>query len=62
MYGLEPFTTTCGHVHVITDYKPLISVGVKPMSRAPKHLQSMLFEMQTYNNTPSINQVLTFHS
>ena len=36
-------------VTVVTDHKPLIVICSKPLSKAPKRLQSMLLKVQEYN-------------
>lgn len=55
VHGLEKFHhyTYGRHVHVITDHKPLVSIVVKPLSKAPRRLQSMLLRTQAYDYTLS---------
>ena len=50
-YGLTRFHQyTYGRdVTVITDHKPLVSIVVKPLSKAPKRLQNLLIRTQGYN-------------
>lgn len=51
VHGLEKFHhyTYGRQVHVITDHKPLVSIVGKPLSKAPKRLQSVLLWAQAYN-------------
>ncbi len=55
LFGLEKFHHyTFGRcTHIITDHKPLVSINVKPLYKAPKRLQSLLLRMQMYNNIMS---------
>ncbi len=50
-YGLEKFHhyTFGRRVSVLTDHKPLVAISNKPLSKAPKRLQSMLLRAQLYN-------------
>ena len=52
-YRLEKFNqyTYGRHVSVITDHKPLVSIVAKPLTKAPKRLQSLLLRCQKYNYT-----------
>ena len=34
---------------MVTDHKPLVAICSKPLSKAPKRLQSMLLKVQEYN-------------
>ena len=36
-------------VHVETDHKPLVSIMLKPLNKAPSRLQRMLLKLQRYN-------------
>ena len=51
VFGLERFRhyTYGRKVIVVTDHKPLVAICAKPLSRAPKRLQSMLLKIQEYN-------------
>ena len=51
VFGLERFRhyTYGGKVTVVTDHKPLVAICSKPLSKAPKRLQSMLLKVQKYN-------------
>ena len=51
VHGLEKFHhyTYGRQVHVIADHKPLVSIVGKPLSKAPKRLQSVLLWAQAYN-------------
>ena len=53
IYGLEKFHhyTYGRHVTVVTDHQPLVSIVSKPLSKAPKRLQSLLLRAQKYNIT-----------
>ena len=50
-FGLEKFHhyTYGRRVTVITDHKPLESIVLKPLSKAPKRLQSLLLRTQKYD-------------
>ena len=50
-FGLEKFRhyTYGRKVNIITDHNPLVAIVKKPLSKAPKRLQSMLLRSQTYN-------------
>ncbi|PIK48832.1 hypothetical protein BSL78_14290 [Apostichopus japonicus] len=50
-YGLKKFHhyTYGRQVYVITDHKPLVSIIKKPLSKAPRRLQSLLLQTQEYN-------------
>ncbi len=50
-FGLEKFHhyTFGRHVKVITDHKPLVSIVLKPLSKAPTRLQSLLLRTQRYD-------------
>jgi len=37
------------HVQIITDHKPLVAIVSKPLSKAPKRLQSMILRTQRYS-------------
>lgn len=52
-FGLEKFHhfTFGRKVDVITDHKPLVAILGKPLSSAPKRLQSMILRTQAYNIT-----------
>ena len=49
-YGLEKFHhyTFGRQVFVVTDHKPLVSISNKPLSKAPKRLQTLLMIAQRY--------------
>ena len=51
VFGLERFRhyTYGRKVTVVTDHKPLVAICSKPLSKAPKRLQSMLLKVQEYN-------------
>ena len=51
VFGLERFRhyTYGRKVTVVTDHKPLVAICCKPLSKAPKRLQSMLLKVQEYN-------------
>ena len=51
VYGLEKFHqyTYGRHVEVVTDHKPLVAILSKPLSKAPKRLQSLILRSQKYN-------------
>src|SRR6218665_2959774 len=51
VFGLEKFNhfPFGRHVHVITDHKPLTAIVSKPLSKAPKRLQSLLLRTQKYD-------------
>ena len=53
LFGLEKFHyyTFGRHVNVITDHKPLEAIVKKPLSKAPKRLQSLLLKSQKYDYT-----------
>lgn len=53
VYGLEKFHhyTYGRRVDVITDHLPLVSIAMKPLSRAPKRLQGLLLRAQQYHYT-----------
>lgn len=55
VHGVEKFHhyTYGRQVHVIIDHKPLVSIVGKPLSKAPKRLQSILLRAQAYNYTIS---------
>ena len=50
-FGLEKFHHyTYGRpVTVVTDHKPLVSIRMKPLAKAPKRLQNMLLNTQKYS-------------
>ncbi len=48
VHGFHHYTYV-RQVYVITDHKPLVSIERKPLSKAPKRLQSMLLWAQAYN-------------
>jgi hypothetical protein len=52
-FGLTRFHhyTYGKEVHVITDHKPLESIVMKPLAKAPKRLQNLLLRTQYYNYT-----------
>ena len=49
-YGLEKFHhyTFGRQVFVVTDHKPLVSISNKPLSKAPKRLQTFIMRAQRY--------------
>ena len=51
VYGLQKFHhyTYGRSLNVITDHSPLVSIVKKPLSKAPKRLQSLLLRTQEYN-------------
>lgn len=52
VFGLEKFhhyTYGAPTIQVITDHKPLVAIHSKPLSKAPKRLQSMMLRMQPYD-------------
>ena len=51
VYGLEKFHqyTYGRHVNVVTDHKPLVAIVSKPLSKAPKRLQSLILRTQKYD-------------
>ena len=54
VFGLEKFhhyTYGAPEVTVITDHKPLVSIISKPLSKAPRRLQSMIMQLQPYSMT-----------
>jgi hypothetical protein len=53
VYGLEKFHhyTYGREVQVVTDHKPLVAISNKPLSKAPKRLQSLLLRAKNYNTS-----------
>jgi len=51
VYGLEKFHqhTYGRHVDVVTDHKPLVAIISKPLSKAPRRLQSLILRTQKYD-------------
>jgi len=51
VYGLEKFHqyTFGRHVDIITDHKPLVAIMHKPLSKAPRRLQSLILRTQKYD-------------
>ena len=51
VFGLERFRhyTYGGTVTIVTDHKQLVAICSKPLSKAPKRLQSMLPKVKEYN-------------
>ena len=51
VFGLEKFHhySYGKNLTVITDHKPLVAIARKPLSKAPKRLQSLLLRTQVYN-------------
>ena len=51
LYGLDKFHHYVygREVTIYTDHKPLVSIVTKPLSKAPKRIQSMLLKIQDYN-------------
>ncbi|RUS68634.1 hypothetical protein EGW08_023603 [Elysia chlorotica] len=51
IFGMNKFYhyTFARPVTVVTDHKPLISIANKPLSKAPKRLQSMFLKLQAFD-------------
>ena len=51
VYGLEKFHqyTYGRHLDVVTDHKPLVAILSKPLSKAPRRLQSLILRTQKYD-------------
>ncbi|GFO39028.1 Gag-Pol protein [Plakobranchus ocellatus] len=51
IFGMKKFYhyTYARPVTVITDHKPLVSIANKPLSKAPKRLQSMFLNLQAFD-------------
>lgn len=58
VYGLEKFHHYVygRHINVHTDHKPLVSISQKPISKAPKRLQSLILRTQMYTFDLSYKQ------
>ena len=52
LYGLDKFHHYVygREVTIYTDHKPLVSIVTKPLSKAPKRIQSMILKIQDYNS------------
>jgi len=53
VFGLKKFHHYAygRRVKIVTDHKPLTSIAIKPLSKAPKRLQCMLLKIQEYDYT-----------